>query len=191
MSEQSQAPQKTNVLRLALIPLGIFIVLASVFALQLLSGKDASTIPSALVDRAAPQVVLTQIEGVDVPLFETSKLEGQVSVVNVWASWCAPCRSEHPLLIDLGKDDRFQIAGINYKDKAAQAAGFLDELGNPFDVIGADENGRAGIEWGVYGVPETFIVGRDGTIAYKHVGPLLPSSMTGAFGQALEKALAE
>jgi cytochrome c biogenesis protein CcmG, thiol:disulfide interchange protein DsbE len=100
-----------------------------------------------------------------------------------------PCRAEHPLLMQLAKDKRFRIAGLNYKDKDENALKFLGELGNPFDMIGVDASGRAGIEWGVYGVPETFLVGRDGTILYKHVGPFSEASIRDDLMPAVEKAL--
>ena len=100
--------------------------------------------------------------------------KGKVSVVNVWASWCVPCHDEAPLLTELGKDKRLQLVGINYKDAPDNARRFLGRYGNPFGIVGVDGNGRASIEWGVYGVPETFVVGRDGTIVYKLVGPVTP-----------------
>jgi cytochrome c biogenesis protein CcmG, thiol:disulfide interchange protein DsbE len=171
-----------------LVPLALFLALAGVFLAQLLSGRDNTTVPSALIGRPAPDAALAPLGGN--PAFSMPALKGEVVIVNVWASWCAPCRDEHPLLIALSKDERFVLAGINYKDGAANAVGFLEELGNPFDVIGADESGRAAIDWGVYGVPETFIVGRNGLIAFKHVGPLNDASLAGPFGAALDAALA-
>ncbi|MCU0831290.1 MAG: DsbE family thiol:disulfide interchange protein [Rhizobiaceae bacterium] len=171
-----------------LLPLILFLGLAGFFAAQLLSGRDIAVVPSALIGQPAPQTVLQPLG--QTPLFDVAAAKGRVTIVNVWASWCAPCREEHPLLIELAKDDRFTVAGINYKDDPANALGFLAELGNPFAAIGADQTGRAAIEWGVYGVPETFIVGADGLIAYKHVGPLTAESLNGPFMAALEAALA-
>ena len=113
-----------------------------------------------------------------------------MTLVNVWASWCAPCRQEHPLLYELSQDKRFSIAGLNYKDRPENARRFLGELGNPYKAIGVDDAGRAAINWGVYGVPETFLVGKDGKIAYKHVGPLSPESIAGEVMPQIEKALA-
>jgi cytochrome c biogenesis protein CcmG/thiol:disulfide interchange protein DsbE len=113
-----------------------------------------------------------------------------VTLVNVWASWCAPCREEHPLLLALSQDKRFSIAGLNYKDKAENARRFLGSLGNPYSAIGVDSAGRTAIDWGVYGVPETFLVGRDGKIAFKHVGPLTEQVVTGSLLPQIEKALA-
>ena len=113
-----------------------------------------------------------------------------MTLVNVWASWCAPCRQEHPVLLGLTGDDRFVLAGLNYKDRPENARRFLGELGNPFRAIGVDKSGRTAIDWGVYGVPETFLVGRDGTILYKHVGPLTPAAVAEELMPAVERALA-
>ena len=104
-------------------------------------------------------------------------LKGGVTVVNVWASWCAPCRQEHPLLMDLAKNPAVRVVGINYKDNPENARRFLGALGNPFAAVGGDPSGRAAIDWGVYGVPETFVVGPDGAIRHKHIGPLTPEAM--------------
>jgi cytochrome c biogenesis protein CcmG, thiol:disulfide interchange protein DsbE len=183
MSEPQAAPRGKA---LFLIPLALFLALAGIFLAQLLSGRNSATVPSALIGAPAPQVVLGRLG--DLALFTPGGAGEKPLIVNVWASWCAPCREEHPFLLDLTKDERFIVAGINYKDRPQNALGFLAELGNPFDVIGTDENGRAAIEWGVYGVPETFIVGRDGTILHKHVGPLTEASLGGPFGAALEAA---
>jgi cytochrome c biogenesis protein CcmG/thiol:disulfide interchange protein DsbE len=111
-------------------------------------------------------------------------------VVNVWASWCVPCHDEAPLLLQLSQDSRLRLVGINYKDDPGNARRFLGRYGNPFAAAGADENGRAAIEWGVYGVPETFVVGRDARIAYKLVGPITEDNFTSVLKPQLEKALA-
>lgn len=160
---------------------GAFLVLCGIFAGMLLQpDRDVSSIPSVLIGREAPTTPLPPVEGLldadgtPVPGFDPAMLAGRVTLVNVWASWCVPCRDEHPLLVDLARDSRIQIIGINYKDKTEQAVSFISRLGNPFDAVGVDSNGRAAIEWGVYGVPETYLVGPDGRIAYKHVGPLTP-----------------
>jgi cytochrome c biogenesis protein CcmG/thiol:disulfide interchange protein DsbE len=115
--------------------------------------------------------------------------KGKVSVVNVWASWCVPCHDEAPLLTELGKDSRLQIVGINYKDAPDNARRFLGRYGNPFGIVGVDANGRASIEWGVYGVPETFIVGREGTIVYKMVGPVTVENINTVLRAEIDKAL--
>ena len=176
---------------LAFAPLAIFLTLSGLFLAQLLSGRDISAIPSALIGQKAPQTALPPLEGTSLPGLANDAFEGQVTLVNVWASWCAPCRQEHPLLMQLAKDDRIRIAGLNYKDRAENARRFLGELGNPYDSIGVDEAGRTAINWGVYGVPETFLVGKDGTIVWKHVGPFTPQSVTDDLMPQIEKALAE
>jgi len=174
---------------LVLAPLAFFLALAALFLLQLLSGRDSATVPSALLGQAAPHTELPPLEGLGLPGLSSAGLAGKVTLVNVWASWCAPCREEHPILMALSGDARFQIAGLNYKDAPANARRFLGELGNPYDSVGVDANGRAAIDWGVYGVPETFLVGRDGRIAYKHVGPFTEQSVREDLMPAIEKAL--
>ena len=129
-------------------------------------------------------------EGKEVPGLDPAVFKGKVTLVNVWASWCIPCHDEAPLLTELGKDKRLQMVGINYKDTPDNARRFLGRYGNPFRVVGVDGNGRAGIEWGVYGVPETFVVGRDGRIAYKLVGPISEDNLQRVLLPAIEKALA-
>ena len=178
---------------LVVLPLIGFGVLAAFFLLRLYGG-DPSKIPSALIGRPAPQAALPAIEGLArdgaaVPGLDPSVFKGKVSIVNVWASWCVPCHDEAPLLTELGKDKRLQLIGINYKDVSENARRFLGRYGNPFSVVGVDGNGRASIEWGVYGVPETFVVGRDGTIVYKLVGPITPQNVDRILKVEIEKAL--
>ena len=172
------------------LPFACFAALACVFLFQLLSGKDQSVVPSALIGLAAPQTELPTLAQMDLPGLRSADFAGKVTLVNVFASWCVPCREEHPILLELAKDERFTLAGLNYKDKGDNARRFLAELGNPYDAIGVDENGRTGIDWGVYGVPETFVVGRDGRIAFKYVGPLGPDSLARQLMPAIEDALA-
>jgi cytochrome c biogenesis protein CcmG/thiol:disulfide interchange protein DsbE len=186
---QDQAPKRR--LWPALLPLFIFAVLAGLFLLMLLSGRDASVVPSALIGTQAPATSLPPLEQMDLPGIDSSEFAGQVTLVNVWASWCVPCRQEHPYLMALAQDGRVNIAGINYKDRPENARRFLGELGNPFNSIGVDNSGRTAIDWGVYGVPETFVVGRDGTIVYKHVGPFSAASFREELVPAIEAALAE
>jgi cytochrome c biogenesis protein CcmG/thiol:disulfide interchange protein DsbE len=176
---------------LVFLPLAIFLTLAAIFLIQLLSGRDASVVPSALIGAQAPATNLPPVEGLDLPGLSSEMLAGKVTLVNVWASWCVPCLQEHPILMRLATDDRLQVVGLNYKDSPANARRFLAELGNPFDAVGRDDNGRTAIDWGVYGVPETFLVGRDGTILYKHVGPFTEQSAASQLMPALEKALAQ
>jgi len=178
---------------LVALPLIGFAALAGLFLLRLYGG-DPSKIPSALIGRPAPQTSLPPLEGLkregaQVPGLDPAVFRDKVSVVNVWASWCVPCHDEAPLLTELGKDKRLQIVGINYKDAPDNARRFLGRYGNPFSVVGVDGNGRASIEWGVYGVPETFVVGREGTIVYKMVGPVTPANFDGVLKVEIEKAL--
>jgi cytochrome c biogenesis protein CcmG/thiol:disulfide interchange protein DsbE len=179
---------------LVALPLLLFVALAAIFLARLYSG-DPSKIPSALIGRPAPQTPLPQLEGLardgaQVPGLDPQIFKGKVSVVNVWASWCVPCHDEAPLLTELAKDKRLQIVGINYKDAPDNARRFLGRYGNPFGIVGVDANGRASIEWGVYGVPETFVVGRDGAIAYKMVGPVTPENFQSVLKAEIDKALA-
>ncbi|MEP0233525.1 DsbE family thiol:disulfide interchange protein [Roseibium sp.] len=179
---------------LVLLPLILFAALAALFLFQLTLGNDPSTIPSALIGRPVPETDLAQVpdltkNGSIVPGFSRENLLGKVSVVNVFASWCVPCRQEHPFLEDLATRDGFQMIGINYKDKPENARRFLGSLGNPYERVGADEKGRAAIDWGVYGVPETFIVDASGMIRYKFIGPLSASAYEGTFLPELQKVL--
>ncbi len=178
---------------LVVLPLLGFIALAGIFLLRL-HGGDPSKIPSALIGRPAPQTALPALEGLvnngtQVPGLDPAVFKGKVSVVNVWASWCVPCHDEAPLLTKLGQDKRLQFVGINYKDAADNARRFLGRYGNPFGIVGVDGNGRASIEWGVYGVPETFVVGREGTIVYKMVGPVTSDNVDTVLKVEIEKAL--
>jgi cytochrome c biogenesis protein CcmG, thiol:disulfide interchange protein DsbE len=172
-----------------LLPLFIFLGLAAIFFTRLLSGEDISTVPSALIGQPAPETRLPPLAGVDLPGLDSSAFEGRVTLLNVWGSWCVPCRQEHPLLLELARDERFVVAGLNYKDRPENARRFLGELGNPFEAIGVDDAGRAAIDWGVYGVPETFLIGKDGKIAYKHVGPFTPESIRDDLMPEIDKAL--
>ena len=179
---------------LVLLPLVAFLGLAALFFFRLGAG-DPSRIPSALIGREAPATDLPAVAGLErngepVPGIVPADFKNAVTVLNVWASWCVPCRDEAPVLLKLAGDKRIRLVGINYKDQADNARRFLGRYGNPFAASGADINGRAAIEWGVYGVPETFIVGRDGRIAYKLVGPLTPENLEQVMKPQIEKALA-
>jgi cytochrome c biogenesis protein CcmG/thiol:disulfide interchange protein DsbE len=194
MSETStQTPPRYRRMFLMALPLIAFAGLAALFALRL-GGGDPSRIPSALIGHPAPQTSLPPLEGLvnngsPVPGLDPAAFNGKVSLVNVWASWCVPCHDEAPLLTELAGDKRLQLVGINYKDSAENARRFLGRYGNPFGVVGVDEKGRAAIEWGVYGVPETFLVGRDGTIVYKLVGPITSDNVATVLKPEIEKAL--
>jgi len=190
LTAQTETKRGGRLKLLALIPLVAFLLLAGVFLAQLLSGRDSATIPSALIGAPAPATALPAIDGLGLPGVESAAFAGKVTVVNVWASWCAPCRIEHPQLMELSRDQRIRLVGINYKDTAEQARGFLADLGNPFAAAGSDPAGRTAIDWGVYGVPETFLVGKDGRIAFKHVGPIDATSMREEVMPAIEAALA-
>ena len=169
------------------LPLAIFLGLALLFMSQL-GVRDPSKLPSVLINKPVPEFALPQLEGLPGDGISDEKLAKGVHVVNVWASWCGPCRQEHPFLMTLGEDERFTLAGLNYKDGAENARRFLGALGNPYATIGVDARGRTAIDWGVYGVPETFIV-KDGMIVHKFVGPLSAAAIAENFGPALEKAL--
>jgi cytochrome c biogenesis protein CcmG, thiol:disulfide interchange protein DsbE len=173
------------------LPALVFVGLAVLFGVQLVSGRNPSEVPSALLNKPVPAFSLAPLEGLladgkPVPGFSNEDLKGRVTVVNVWASWCAPCRQEHPLLVELARDPSVRVVGINQKDNPDNARRFLGALGNPFSAVGVDPNGRASIDWGVYGVPETFIVGSDGTIRYKQIGPLTPETLP-AFKERLRQ----
>ena len=179
---------------IVLVPLAIFLGLMALFLIRLDVG-DPSRIPSALIGRPAPQTALPgvaglQRDGVPVPGLDPAAFKGAVTVVNVWASWCVPCHDEAPLLMQLAQDSRLHLVGINYKDDPDNARRFLGRYGNPFAAAGADQSGRAGIEWGVYGVPETFVIGRDARIAYKLVGPITPDNFDSVLKPQIEKAVA-
>jgi len=172
-----------------LLPLGLFVALALIFLSRLESGVDPEAIPSALVGKPAPAFDLPPLAGLAVPGLKRADLDGKVTAVNVFASWCVPCRQEHPVLTALAGDPRIRVVGIDYKDQPANAAKFLTELGNPYAAVGVDERGRAAIDWGVYGVPETFLVGPDGIILTKIIGAVTPESVETVLKPAIEKAL--
>jgi cytochrome c biogenesis protein CcmG/thiol:disulfide interchange protein DsbE len=159
------------------LPLVIFAALAGLFWYAL-HGGDPSLLPSAMVGKRVPEFTLPPIEGLasdgkDVPGFASSDLaQGEPTLVNVFASWCLECQQEHPLLVELAKDPGIRLFGIDYKDDAAAARHFLGRYGNPYRRVGIDSSGRVGIDFGVYGVPETYVITGDGKIAYRHVGPL-------------------
>jgi len=178
---------------LFVIPLIIFLALAALFLYRLGSG-DPNLLPSALIGRPAPHTELPPLPGVErdgkpVPGLSSASFAGHVTLLNVWASWCVPCHDEVPFLAALGKDKRIQLVSINYKDTEENARRFLNRYGNPFVAVGVDASGRTSIDWGVYGVPETYLIGRDGTIVYKLVGPVTADNLAGALNPEIEKAL--
>lgn len=157
-----------------LIPVVLFLVIGVALGWGLT--RNSREIPSALIGKPVPDFALPPVQGRTLGL-STADLRGEVSLVNVFASWCTACRAEHPLFVRLSRSGGVPIHGLNYKDRPADAAEWLDTLGDPYRRTGADLDGRVGIEWGVYGVPETFVVSADGTIAYKHIGPVTPEAL--------------
>ncbi|MGO7958864.1 DsbE family thiol:disulfide interchange protein [Rhizobium leguminosarum] len=178
---------------LALLPLVVFGGIAATAAKMLydqdIHGKNIAEIPSALIGTKAPALNLPPLDGANLPALTDAAIKGKLTLVNVFASWCLPCRDEHPVLKELAKDGRLNIVAINYKDQSANALRFLGELGNPYQAIGIDPNGKAAIDWGVYGIPESYLVGPDGTILYKRVGPFDDISLKEGLFPAMEKAL--
>lgn len=177
------------------LPFIVFALLAALFLIRLYAG-DASRIPSALIGKQAPTFALPALEGLNgVPGLASDDLrQGHVSVVNVFASWCAPCHIEHDALMALASEaavlqNGVRIAGVAYKDEPANAKKFLEDGGNPYALVGVDASGRVAIDFGVYGVPETFVVRGDGTIAYKFIGPLTRQSLQTTLLPEIEKAL--
>lgn len=167
-----------------LVPLLAFIALVVVLGIGLT--LDPRMIPSPLIGKPIPEFSLPPVKGRILGL-ASADLKGEVSLVNVFASWCVSCREEHPVFMDLRKRGVLPIHGLNYKDKPDDAARWLDELGDPYTRTGADLDGRVAIDWGVYGVPETFLVDREGRIAYKHIGPVTPQVMSEKLMPLIEK----
>ena len=173
--------------RWAFLPAILFFALALIFWRGLFG--DPSLVPSALIGKPAPEFKLPAIEGLALPGLARSDLgQGKVTVVNVWASWCAPCRIEHPVLLELAKRNDVQLVGIDNKDDPENARRFLGTLGNPYAAIGSDSDGRATIDWGTYGVPETFIIDGQGIIRYKLIGGLTKEALNANFAAEIEKA---
>ncbi len=177
MSVEPELPKRP--IWLTALPVLVFAGIAALFFYALQAG-DPSRLPSALIGKPVPDFSLKAVDGLKdggqpVPGFGTRDFAtGQITVVNVWASWCVPCTREHPQLVALAKRPGVQLFGINYKDKAVAARRFLGRYGNPFVRVGDDANGRASVEWGLTGVPETFVVDGAGRIAFKYVGELTP-----------------
>lgn len=197
MTDTAEAPAAASKPRrrlgLVAAPAIVFALMALMFAFALKTG-DPSKLPSALIGRPAPKVALEALDGLvvggkPVPPFSTAVLgNGKPAVVNFWASWCVPCVQEHPFLIEISARTGLAVHGINYKDQTAAARRFLGLHGNPFTTVGVDGSGRAAIEWGVYGMPETFVVDGQGIIVYKHVGPISRESLDAKVLPALVKA---
>jgi cytochrome c biogenesis protein CcmG/thiol:disulfide interchange protein DsbE len=165
-----QRPPSTRRL-LFLLPVLVFLIIAVALGYGLI--RDAGVRPAALIGKPVPEFSLPPVTGRTLGL-SSDDLEGEVSLVNVFASWCTACRLEHPLFMRLEEEDVVPIHGLNYKDRPQDAARWPDELGDPYTRTGADRDGRVAIEWGVYGVPETFVIDREGRILFKQVGPVAP-----------------
>jgi cytochrome c biogenesis protein CcmG/thiol:disulfide interchange protein DsbE len=193
-ADNKDQPKSSGTARylLALIPLivfaGIAFAVGKVMYDQEVHSTDISAIPSALIGTKAPKLALTPLDGSNLPALTDDAIKGKLTLVNVFASWCIPCRDEHPVLKELAKDGRLNIVAINYKDTSENALRFLGELGNPYNAIGIDPNGSAAIDWGVYGIPESYLVSPDGTILYKQVGPFTPTSLKEGLYPAIAKA---
>lgn len=197
MSTPQTTPEPGKRRLVIFLPLIFFGVLAILFLYRLATG-DPQKLPSALIGKPAPVTNLPPMAGLTeggapVPGIEGSAKPGTITVLNVFASWCIPCRDEHPVLVDLAKGAKaanIRLVGLNYKDQPAAGLKFLKDFGNPYAEVGIDPTGRAGIEWGVYGVPETFVVSPGGVITYKHVGPLTPERVKTLLLPEIEKARA-
>jgi cytochrome c biogenesis protein CcmG/thiol:disulfide interchange protein DsbE len=188
--EDAEPPRRRRLLTLA--PLLIFGALALLFFARLFAG-DASHIPSALIGQSAPPLDLPALDG-SAGLKDADLRQGHVSVVNIFASWCVPCHEEHAILLNLAADkalaaEGVRLIGVAQKDDPENVRRFLGAKGDPYARIGVDRDGRAGIDWGVYGVPETFIVKGDGTIAFKLVGPMSAATLASVVRPEIEKAM--
>lgn len=177
-----------------LLPLILFLGLALVFVIQLRSGDDENILPSTLIGKVAPSLDLPPLSGLSkrgkpVPGIATTMTKGHLALVTFWASWCEPCREEQPLLLRLANDNNMMVIGVDYKDHESDARNFLEESGNPFDAVGIDRTGDAGIRWGVYGIPETFLVSENAIVLYKHVGPLTQTAIRDKLMPHIKKAL--
>lgn len=170
---------------LMVLPPLLFAALALVFYIGM-QREDPNALPSAIEGKPAPAVVLTPLSG-KTPFTDADLRSGDVKLVNFWASWCAPCRVEHVHLTALAEEG-VTIYGVNYKDQAANALGFLKELGDPYTAIGADENGRMALDWGLYGVPETYVIDGEGQVVLRFPGPITQRVMDSDIRPAIEAA---
>jgi cytochrome c biogenesis protein CcmG/thiol:disulfide interchange protein DsbE len=157
-----------------LVPLAIFVVLAAFLAVGL--KLNPREVPSPLIGKPAPAFALPRLDDASVKI-SREQLLGKPWVLNVWASWCGPCREEHPLVIDLARRYPIAVYGLNYKDRGDDARAWLREMGDPFAATLVDADGKVGIDWGVYGVPETFVIDKEGRVRLKHIGPLTPQAV--------------
>ncbi|HHK74494.1 MAG TPA: DsbE family thiol:disulfide interchange protein [Rhizobiales bacterium] len=194
-SEMNEAPKKRSIW-MSFLPVILFVGLAGLFFYQLSNG-DPSTLPSVLIDKPAPDFDLPAIAGLKrdgqpVPGLSSADLKkGKVHVVNVWATWCTACRTEHPVLEKFARMNIAPLVGIDYKDKPEKVVRYLRQYGNPFAAVGDDAKGRTGIDFGVYGVPETYVIDGKGIIRYKHIGPIMPADLESKIIPAIKKARGE
>ena len=185
---EERAPEPVRPSLLLVLPVVTFAVLAGIFFARLRSGADPQAIPSVLIGKAVPAFQLPPVvdltaEGRAVPGLSSADLKGRVTLVNFWASWCAPCQVEHPMLMRLAREPGLQLVGVDYKDAPEAGRRFLARNGVPFTAVGADATGRVAIDFGVYGVPESFIVGPDGVIRDKLVGIVTPENIESVLGK--------
>lgn len=171
-----------------LLPLGLFAAVLVFLGLGL--GLNPAEVPSPLIGKPAPDFALPRLDD-EQQMLKREDLRGQVWLLNVWASWCAPCREEHPLVLDLARRKLAPVVGLNYKDQPAAARKWLANLGDPYQVTAVDADGRVGIDFGVYGVPETFVIDRAGLVRFKHVGPLTPEVVRGKLEPLLKELHAQ
>lgn len=182
--EATVAPSLWRRRMLMMLPLGVFSALAVALGWGL--GRNASVLPSVLIGKPVPEFTLQPVQGRTLGL-SSADLKGEVSLVNVFASWCVACREEHPVFMELRRNEIVPIHGINYKDRPSDAEKWLNTMGDPYTRTGADLNGRVAIDWGVYGVPETFVVDAEGRIAFKHVGAVTPEVYRDKMAPVIER----
>lgn len=159
----------------AWLPLGVFALLVGLLYVGL--SLDPKRVPSPFIDKPAPEFEVTQLHNADL-VFNNELFKGKVSLFNVWATWCVSCRQEHPVLVELAKTGKVDIYGLNYKDERNAAQRWLKQFGNPYVASAFDADGRVGIDWGVYGVPETFVIDKNGIVRHKHIGPVSWQDLT-------------
>jgi cytochrome c biogenesis protein CcmG/thiol:disulfide interchange protein DsbE len=173
---------------LYLLPVVLVAVLVAIFWRGLDPKRDPSALPSALIGKPVPNLEMPALLPGGAPL-SLAELKGQPVAINFFASWCLPCRAEHPLLGKIAKEHGIPVIGIAYKDKPEDARRYLDDLGNPYAAIGADESGRAGIEFGLTGVPETYVIDRDGIVRYRLAGPIAPDNLEDQLAPAIQAVM--